>query len=60
MWFKRKLQNIKLAIKGYFKLDNLINNLENLLTKTYVISMNLDQIYYGTKNPKRFKLCIFN
>ena len=39
-------------------MENSIKTLSNAMRRFYVLSIGFDEIYYGIKNPKRFKLCI--
>ena len=52
-WF----ENIRLKLKEHFKVENINYNLHYILKKSLRISVGLDEIYFGTKNPKRFILC---
>ena len=62
--FKNKIINTKLKIiskiKEYFLFRNSIDRLSNFAIKFYVCSIGIDDIYYGNKHPKRFKICILN
>ena len=59
-WFKNKIQKIKVKIIEHFKIENLFYNLVDLFKFSLIISIGIDEIYFGTKNPKRFKLCVLN
>ena len=60
VWFKNKIDKVKIKIKQHFNVENLIFNLSNFLKINLITSIGIDEVYFGTKNPKRFKLCIFN
>ena len=53
-WFKK----IKIRLKQHFQAKNLLGVLIGLLKIS--LSIGIDHIYFGTKNSKRFKLCILN
>ena len=55
---KDKIAKIKQKVNEYFLMKNSIGTLSNAIRKFYVASVGFDEIYYGIKNPKRFKLCI--
>ena len=55
---KDKIAKIKQKVNEYFFMKNSIGTLSNVIRKFYVLSVEFDEIFYGTKNPKRFKLCI--
>lgn len=59
---KNKLINFKNRFKQDFKefflVENSLNHLMKLLKWFYIISIDFDEIYYGTKNSKRLKICI--
>lgn len=57
---KVKFLALKYKIKQYFLLENLLDHLANVIKKFHVLSVGFDDIYYGIKNPKKFKICIFN
>ena len=59
-WIKDKFLNLKYKIKEYFLLENSLEHLANAIKKFYILSVGFDDIYYGIKNHKRFKICIFN
>lgn len=49
---------IKNKVNEYFLMRKSIGSLSNAIRKFYVFSVGFDEIYYGIKNPNRFKLCI--
>ena len=49
----------KQEIINYFLLENSMGHLMNSLKTFYVFSIGFQEIYRGTKNPRRFKMCIF-
>ena len=57
---KNKFLNLKYKIKEYFLLKNSLDHLANFIKKFYILSVGFDDIYYGIKNHKRLKICIFN
>ena len=59
-WLNNKIEILKTRLKRHFKFKNLIEILSNLLTKSYILSIGFDEIYFETKNPKRLKLCLIN
>ena len=59
-WFKNNIKKIKIKIKQHFKVGNLLYNLISLSKLNFITSVGIDEIYFGTKNPKRFQLCIVN
>lgn len=59
-WFKKIIQKIKVKIIEHFKIENLVFNLAGLFKFSLIVSIGIDEIYLGTKNPKRFKLCVLN
>ena len=62
IWMKNKIINLKAKItskiKEYFLFENSLYHLFNFIKNFYVFSIGFDDIYYGNKNPKRFKICI--
>ena len=56
-YFRNKITNLKCWIKKYFLLKNSLEHLENFTKQYCVLSLGFDDIYYGSKNMKRF--CIF-
>ena len=58
IWFKNKIDKVITKIKRHFDFENLIYNFFDLVTINFIISVGIDEIYFGTKNLKRFKLCI--
>ena len=60
IWFENKISNSKSKIKEYFLLKNSLVHLERFIKKYYLLSVGFDDIYYGNKNIKRFKICIVN
>ena len=48
----------KQKVNEYLLLKNYLKAFSNDMKNYYVISVGFDEIYYGIKNPKRFKLCI--
>ena len=59
-WFKDNIEKVKVKLKKHFGIENLVNHLFGLLKICLIISIGIDDINFGTKNPKRFKLCILN
>ena len=59
-WLKNKTEILRARFKQHFKFKNLTEILSNLLTESYILSIRFDEIYFETKNPKRFKLCLIN
>ena len=59
-WIESKISILKCWIKEYFLLKNSLEHLENYIKKFYVFSVGFNDIYYGNKNMKRFKICIVN
>ena len=60
IWIENKILNSKRKIKEYFLLKNSLDHLENFIKNFYLLSVGFDDIYYGNKNIKRFKICIAN
>ena len=60
IWIKIKISTLKSRIKEYFSLKNWLFHLESVIRKFYIFSIGFNDIYYGNKNIKRFKICIFN
>lgn len=60
---KIRLNTIKNRIKQrfneYFLLENSLGYLNKILKTFFLISIGFNEINYGYKNSKRFKLCIF-
>ena len=55
---KSFFEKVKVKLNQHFKVKNLVYNLVGLLKINLIIS--IDDIYNGTKNPKRFRLCVLN
>ena len=57
-----KLNKIKQSLKSrrdhYFQFSNSLNHLMKTSKRFYVTSIGFDEIFYGTKNPKRFRICV--
>ena len=57
-----KFNKIKTLLKNrrenYFQLSNSLGHLMKTSKRFYVTSIGFDQIFYGTKNPKRFRICV--
>ena len=51
-------KKIKQRLEEYFGLENTLGHLMKLVKWIFMISIGFEQIYYGAKNPIRFKLCI--
>ena len=56
---KNKVNQYKQKVSEYFLLRSSNETLSKTATRFCVSSIGLDDIYYGIKHPKRFKLCIF-
>ena len=58
----RKLNTIKTSLNNrrdnYFQLSNSLGHLMKISKRFYVTSIGFDQIFYGTKNPTRYKICV--
>ena len=55
---KYKINNLISKIHDYFLIEKSLNNLMNISVKYFVTSIDSNDIYYGDKNPKRFKTCV--
>ena len=56
--FKKIQQFFKSRRDHYFQLSNSLDHLMKTSKRFYVTSIGFDQIFYGTKNPKRFWICL--
>ena len=58
-----RLRAIKQSVNNYrdsyIDLANSLDYLMKISKRFYVTSIGFDEIFYGTKNPRRFKLCVF-
>ena len=59
-WFKVKIENVKLKIIQHFGIKNLLYNLMYLFKMNFIFTIELDEIHFGMRNPKRIKLNILN
>ena len=57
-YIKNKISILKSRTKEYFSLKNSLEHLENFLLRYCVVSVGLNDIYYGNKNMKRFIICV--
>ena len=46
-------------VNDYFRFDKSLLYLMKTLKKLYVFSIGFDDMYYGYKNPRRFRVCVF-
>ena len=53
-----KIINLKLKIHDYFLIEKSMNQMMKIAVKYFLISISLNDIYYGNKNPKQFKKCV--
>ena len=60
---KQKIINLKerltWKVNDYFRFDKSLLYLMKTLKKLYVFSIGFDDMYYGYKNPRRFRVCVF-
>ena len=58
----RKLTTIKKSLinrrENYFQLSNSLGHLMKISKRFYVTSIGFDEIFNGTKNSKRFRICV--
>lgn len=59
-----KIQNLKPIVKNFFnvsiELQVSLSYLMNVMRDFYIISIGINEINYGIKNPKRFKISIMH
>ena len=55
---KYMINNLISKIHDYFLIEKSLNNLMKISVKYFVTSIDFNDIYYGNKNPKRFKTCV--
>ena len=59
-----KLRKIKVSLSNqrdnYFELRNSLDHLTKISRRFYVISIGFEEIFYGYKNSRRFKLCVLS
>ena len=60
VYFENKITNAKQQIKIYFTMKNSLDHLMKIAQDFYVISIGLNEINDGLKNPKRFKITILH
>ena len=53
-----KINKFKQKFHDYFLMKKTLQAFSDVMKNYYVISVGFNEIYYGIKNPKRFKLCI--
>ena len=56
--FNKIQQKLRNHLYDYYQLANSLGHLMKVSKRFYVTSIGFDQIFYGTKNPKRFKICV--
>ena len=54
--FRNKIVNLKVKIQNYYSFEHSLNYVMKIAVKYYVFSINHNDIYYGRKNPKQFKV----
>ena len=54
-----KIVNLKIKIQNHYSFEKSLNYIMKIAIKYYVFSINFNDIYYGRKNPKQFKMCVF-
>ena len=59
-----KLRTIKASLSNqrdnFFELRNSLDHLAKISKRFYVISVGFEEIFYGYKNSRRFKLCVLS
>ena len=53
-------EKFKQKVNEYFLFEKSLTHLMKSLKSFYVFSIGFDDMYFGRKNAKRFKICIFN
>lgn len=59
LYLKDNFIQLKQSLIKYILLKNSIGTLSNTMKRFYILSIGFNEIWNGTKNPKRFKLSIF-
>lgn len=56
---QEKIEKLKIKINEYFLMRNSLNHLMKFLNKCYISSVGFDDLYFGRRNPKRYKVNLF-
>ena len=55
---RNKIRRLKSKVNDFFLMNYSLNHIIKLMKKLCVISIDFDDVYYGIKNPRRFKMCV--
>ena len=60
VYSENQISNRKQKFKDYFSMENSLGHLMEVAKDFYLVSIGIDDIYNGIKNPKRFRVVILH